>query len=216
MTTRAGAALAALVVAGACQYTPRPLDSVDATIVPPDADHPDADPFTRPDAPELPDAPPGTPDAPPNLPDAFVAQCPASYTAVGGSHYRWSSSSANWLTAEQDCEDDAAANEIPTHLAVIDDGGERAIVISGSGTTRDNQWIGRTDLATEGALIYVTPQSAVDSAGASGNSPTKDCVRLQSSGTHQVRDCTNANLYVCECDGFAPDPSRFPAYPNGN
>jgi hypothetical protein len=213
------AALAAVVGAclAACQYTPRPLEAADADPNRPDADRTDADPQARPDARELPDAPPGTPDAPPDLPDAFVAQCPASYAAVGGSHYRWVSSGSNWLAAEHDCEDDAAANEIPTHLAVVDTAAEKSTLISGSGSTRDNQWLGLTDLATEGALIYVTPQAAVDPpTGASGNSPMKDCTRLQSSGTYQIRNCTDANVYVCECDGFTADPSRFPNYPDGN
>lgn len=220
MTRTAHLATAAAVLGAClagCQYNPRPLEAADGDPSRPDADRTDADPMTRPDAPVIPDAPPGTPDAPPDLPDAFVAMCPATYTPVGASHYRWVSSGSNWLAAEHDCEDDAAANEIPTHLAVVDNAAEKSTLISGSGTTRDNQWLGLTDLAAEGALIYVTPQGTVDSpAGASGNSPMKDCVRLQSSGTYQVRNCTDANSYVCECDGFAADLSRFPNYPNGN
>jgi hypothetical protein len=165
----------------------------------------------------MPDAPPGTPDAPPNTPDAHVPLCPASYTAAGGSHYRWVGVGTNWLAAELDCEDDANTPfEQPTHLAVIDDAAERTLLITGTGGSLDNQWIGRTDLASDGAFLYVTPQAGVDTSGTSGNSGAKDCVRLGSDGTHQARDCTNTNIYVCECDGFAADPTRFPNYPDGN
>lgn len=209
------AAAAAAVVAG-CPYDARPLDDPDAGQNRPDGSGPpDAD-LTVPDAREVPDAPPNTPDAPPHTPDAHVALCPASYTSVGGSHYRWVGTGTNWLAAELDCEDDATGLEQPTHLAVVDDAGERSILITGTGGSLDNQWIGRTDLAAEGSLIYITPQAGVDGAGASGNSGMKDCVRMGSDGSYAARDCTNTNIYVCECDGFAADVTRFPNYPNGN
>ena len=206
-------ALAVVVLAG-CPYTGRPLSDPDADPNAPDA-RVDAD-LSVPDAREIPDAPPGTPDAPPNLPDAFVPLCPSTYTAAGGSHYRWVGIGTNWLAAELDCEDDAGPSDQPAHLAVVDDATERTLLITGTGGSLDNQWIGRTDLASEGTLIYITPQAGVDPSGASGNSGMKDCVRLGNDGSYDARDCTNTNIYVCECDGFAADPSRFPNYPDGN
>jgi hypothetical protein len=210
----------AAVVVGAysgCTYNGNTPDTADGPRGdgggPPDAD------LTMPDAREVPDAPPGTPDAPPNMPDAFVPLCPATYAqpAGGTSHYRWVLVSTNWLAAEADCEDDAGPTEIPTHLAVVDNAGERSILINGSGTTLNNQWIGGTDLASEGSAIYVTPQAGIDPlTGLNGNVAMKDCVRITSGGGYDVRDCTNGNIYVCECDGFAAEPARYPSYPNGN
>jgi hypothetical protein len=166
--------------------------------------------------PTLPDAPP--PDADPTLPDADVLTCPAGYVEVPGfptsSRYRFVATPARWIDAELDCEDDGSG----THLAVMDSEAEQAALVGGAlgGENIDDQWIGLTDLQTETAFGFVTAQTAVYLDMPFGDQGGRDCIRLEDFLAHGVRDCDNGNRYVCECDGMAADPARYPNPPNGN
>jgi lectin-like protein len=164
-------------------------------------------------------------DAPADMQiDAPVgAMCPASYTpilalAASTSRYRFVATPAEWLDAEHDCEDDAAVGELPTHLVVLDDAGEKTAIIGGiAGNLGINdQYIGATDLAEEGEVSYVTSQSTTLALSPSMGADNKDCIRIKSNGNEEFRACNEVNKFVCECDGSNPNPNRFPNPPDGN
>jgi hypothetical protein len=209
------------ILVAACSFdgnTPV-IDGVPGVIDAP-RDPPDADP-------DQPDAVPGQPDAvrPPDArvdaPPGFA--CPAGYTLiVGGSLTSWyrfeSANQKSWVDAENDCEDDALPGDLPSHLVVIDDPIERTALINGPTGTGflNDQWIGLTDLYAETMYLYVTPQATVSLGNLSGNMPDEDCVRLKNNMNQETRNCGESNRFVCECDGLAADPGRFPNPPDGN
>ena len=78
--------------------------------------------------------------------------CPATYLLSDAGHpdsrYRKITASTSWTAAEQDCEDNTvAAVSGQTHLVVLDDQNEGVYVWS---LNNSNQWLGDTDLKTEG------------------------------------------------------------------
>ena len=169
------------------------------------------------------DAPPLDPpqdlqiDAPPG------AQCPATYAPIvalasSTSRYRFVSTAAKWIDAETDCENDAAAGDLPAHLVVLDDAAERTAMIGGiaGGAGLQDQFIGAVDLRQEGQLQYITSQLNTLAINPGMNADNKDCVRVKNSGAEEYRDCNDTNRFVCECDGNTANPSRFPNLPNGN
>lgn len=155
--------------------------------------------------------------------DASIAlQCPAGYDSIVGfnttSRYRFVATSAKWIDAENDCEDDANANERATHLIVLDDTAERTAMLGGllGGTLIDDQYIGQTDLADDETFVYVTNQQVTLITSPTGDDDPKDCVRIKSTGVAESRSCDETNRYVCECDGNPAVSSRFPNPPFGN
>jgi hypothetical protein len=149
-------------------------------------------------------------------------QCPANYLPIVGlstaspSTYRFVSTQTTWLAAENDCEDDAIG--VPTHLVVLDSNAERSAMIAGplGISTIADQWIGATDLQSEGQLRYVTTQQNTLTLSPTMNADNKDCVRIHNAGANEYRACTETNVYICECDGAAADEDRFPNFPDGN
>jgi hypothetical protein len=115
---------------------------------------------------------------------------------------------ASWFQAEQDCEDDAISNITgPTHLIVLDDQNEAVYAWS---VNNSNQWLGHTDIETEGTFLPVTDQTGTYSGGASGNNGSKNCLMTKdSSGATSADTCTTGHPYICECDGYAPDPNNY-------
>ncbi len=164
-------------------------------------------------------------DAPPDMQiDAPMgAQCPATYApivalATSPSRYRFATNTVKWIEAEQDCEDDAVAGELPTHLIVLDDAGEKLAMIGGiaGGANINDQFIGATDLFEEGQTRYVTSQASTLSLNGGSNADNKDCVRIKNTQAEEMRNCDETNRFVCECDGNRADSNRFPNAPDGN
>ncbi len=164
-------------------------------------------------------------DAPPDMQiDAPAgAMCPATYMpilalAASTSRYRFVASSAEWLDAENDCEDDAAIGELPTHLIVLDNTAEKVAMIGGlaGGGNLNDQYIGATDLQDEDEVLYVTSQSTTLALTPSMDADNKDCIRIKSNGNEEFRACNEPNKYVCECDGNSANPARFPNPTDGN
>jgi len=153
------------------------------------------------------------PDSPPGV------HCPSGYVGItiGGilstSQYRpVTTTNAPWLMAELDCENDSMGTDLPAHLSVLDGTLERDALVA---LVNGDQWIGQTDLAADGAFIYVTIQGVVLPTSPSGNQSFKDCVSFDSQ--FHARDCDESgHAYVCECDGLAAISSRYPNPPNGN
>ncbi len=151
------------------------------------------------------------------------AQCPITYTPIlalnaSTSRYRFVNTTATWIGAEQDCENDSGAGELPSHLIVLDDAPEKTAMIGGlaGGGNINDQYVGATDLDQEAQLQYVTSQQVTLSLTPGMNADNKDCVRIKNTGVEEFRSCDETNKYVCECDGNAANPSRFPNLPNGN
>lgn len=124
-------------------------------------------------------------------PDATVA-CPGNYAEnVNGSAYRYVSVVAQWLTAEQDCEDDLAGH---THLVVLDQSNELATVDAISSATF---WYGSSNRINVDTWRWVTGPTAPDL----GNNADR-CARYSPEYNNSNDDECAANswAYVCECD----------------
>jgi hypothetical protein len=173
-------------------------------------------------------APPPGEDAPPSSPDAAPdAQwlCPSEYVAVGSSHYHFVETRARWLEAVQLCADDHPGGSPFTHLVVIGNDAERQDLLPLRSPTNDAYWIGLTDLAVTGKWQWVTTEPTNGYPGASGapwsvNQPMNgDCAvivgpmyGLGENGMFYSDYCkppATVNLpFICECDGYADDPTR--------
>jgi hypothetical protein len=160
----------------------------------------------------------GTPDARVEAPadatvdakvDATVDAdpCPIGYAAIQGgeprSQYRFVTSSAGWLDAEADCEDDGLA-----HLVILDSDGERDAL---RGMISGDTWLGVTDRVSEGTFFKVTTGVASYlpwNGGEPNNQFGEDCVELAGGGFND-EGCDNDDVYVCECDGEAANPVAY-------
>ncbi len=169
----------------------------------------DADATDRVDAGrDVADARPGAPDA--RLPpDAGPAPCPLNYSRLGaaGTLYRLGNGTTGWDAAEADCEDDGAG----THLAVLDDVEELAVVAPLLGA--DDAWIGVTNRVSRATWLTVLGDVAPIQpfqGGAPSPGRGRACVVLlgESQQFSNVA-CNPATRYVCECDGAEPDPDAF-------
>ena len=165
-----------------------------------------------PDAPVNPTDGPGIdPDATDPMVDAFdTATCPASYgLASGNSRYRnITTTSPNWDTAANDCGDDGAT----THLVVLNDDLERAVIINFAGGIA--KWVGLSDRKTVGTLLWVTDQAssyppASGSPWGAGEPSGSGCVELTPGGTFEMSACGQNFAAICECDGFSNDPTNY-------
>ena len=142
-------------------------------------------------------------------PDARPAPCPINYARLGdaGTVYRLGNATSGWDAAEADCEDDGDG----THLVVLDDGDELAVVapVIGAG----DAWIGVTNrmssatwLTVLGAVAPIQPWRG----GAPSPGQGRACVVLLGE-TRELSNvaCARASRYICECDGAEPDPRAF-------
>jgi hypothetical protein len=151
-------------------------------------------------------------DAPLDAPPMFT--CPGNYLAIAGSttRYRQVIMAQTWEAAAADCANDLAGH---THLAVLSSDNER---LSINASFLGLAWIGLQDRTTNGTYRWITaentnnyPPLAVPPWG--NGQPTGgtdfDCVYLN--GTFGLDDerCAVFFPYVCECDAFANDPSRY-------
>jgi hypothetical protein len=197
-----------LAMLAGCSFTPNPTEHITGDG-PPIADGSLGSDGMPPDGPN-PDA---SVDSPPGV------HCPSGYAGItsGGipsaSQYRLgSNTTSNWISAENDCENDPMGTDLPAHLSVLDSTLERdALAVLAGG----DQWFGQTDLPAEGVFVYVTLQGVVLPTSPTGNQSFKDCVSYDSQ--FHARDCNETgHAYVCECDGLAASPARYPNPPNGN
>ncbi len=126
--------------------------------------------------------------------------CGPAYADVAGSTSKYRrGSAADWFAAEADCESDGG------HLVVIDDAAEQALVamqIQGASI-----WIGLSDHASEGTMVWVTGEPLVFDAFSKGEpndaNGIEDCVQISDDQSRVWNDkgCRAAVFeYVCECD----------------
>jgi len=151
-------------------------------------------------------------DAPPT--DAPIdLVCPGNYMQVAttGTYYRFVTAQASWLGAATDCADD----DPHTHLVVITSDQERMLAFELGGSSPG--WIGLSDLASEGSYRWVTaeptsyplPNSAAWSNGEPSNDASQDCVTFNGQGELKDDPCGFGRPYLCECDGYPDDPTRY-------
>lgn len=159
------------------------------------------------------------PDAPADAPP--IARCPDSYnvtTPSSTSRYRLvTGTPVDWLGAAAACANDQVpGSSLYTHLVVFDTDTERADVNAAVPFT--SRWIGASDLVTEGDFRWVTSESTTGYPPPTGapwqvNQPDnlngQHCVRMVMDGSIDDATCSDPYAYLCECDGFANDPTRY-------
>ncbi len=151
--------------------------------------------------------------------DDDARSCPASYIKTipdTSSKYRIELAPVSWEVAAADCADDGPTS----HLVVFGSEAERAGVFT-SVANGIQIWVGFTDRKLDGSYQWITAEGAPTDAILWGtNEPDElvdayDCARLlqngaQYPGSFEMRSCATAGArYVCECDEFANDPSRY-------
>ncbi len=143
------------------------------------------------------------------LPDA-TAGCPADYTyeRFTGTSYRTGLLALDWYGAEADCADDG----VGTHLVVIE--GEHELERLEDQLSGQQVWVGLTDTNQEDVFVWVTGEDAWFLPWHSGEPNDwgalgEDCVEL-AGGEYNDEPCaTVLQRYVCECDGWVPDPDAW-------
>lgn len=161
-------------------------------------------------------------DAPPAEVDALDAPidaagtCPAGYTPLDGSCYRFSPVARTWTAAEADCEADGPGSHLVTVTRLEEHNLLHDLGLQGGAT---HVWIGYTDRRAEGVFRWVSfggidPEIDQCLLGpAFPNSAAVNCVRqLSETGIcidWDVVDCDQAEAYVCEHDGYSADPTAF-------
>jgi hypothetical protein len=147
------------------------------------------------DGPVTPDGP-AAPDGP-VTPDALP--CPTGYTQGSTGCHRAVSATADWLTAEKNCEQDG----VGAHLVVVDNAAENSAL-------PDNVWIGLSERVTAGVFLTVTGQPQGFTAYAPGEpvSGGAACVESRPDGWHDD-NCYEQKKYVCEFDGVPASSSAY-------
>ncbi len=124
--------------------------------------------------------------------DPAVCRTDPRYGSLGGlPHlYRLVSTQVSWSEAKAACESDGA------YLAIPNDAAEVPLL--------DGDWMGLTDVATEGQWLTVLGEAAPFlpwGTGEPAGGVDKNCARLDSTLERlEARDCIDARDYVCECD----------------
>lgn len=165
--------------------------------------------------------PPGDGGADAPRPDGEPAGCPASYDFIlqtTASRYRLVTSTTPFAEAAADCADDAAGL---THLLVLSNEAERSALITlPPKYLVDDTWIGATAPAGTTAYRWITAEdtagyvvpAGLGTAPWEGDQPDNPggCGELRAlSGSLHDEGCDSSSNYICECDGFADDPTRY-------
>lgn len=150
----------------------------------------------------------GAPDARKYFVDG--GECPPGYTFDTAGCYRavLMPTSLGWVDAEAACEQDAFGS----HLVVIDNAAEAAVVDRQVPGTILSHWIGFSDRVTEGTFLTVQNQpigyanwaTAQPSGGTAAN-----CVLFFDDTTLSTQDCAVGDDFVCEYDGIPPVPAAW-------
>lgn len=140
-------------------------------------------------------------------PDAVMFTCPSNYVSVNGSlsKYRLSGGTSEWLNAADGCANDGAT----THLIVLGSLAEYDDLSTLLGTTA--VWVGHSDRNTVEAHLWVTQEpNTVAPQWATGepNDAASRCTRFDE-GKLLDTLCSASGPFVCECDAYADDPTRY-------
>jgi hypothetical protein len=136
----------------------------------------------------------------------------------GGSEYRYVSTPMSWSAALAYCMNlDDASSTKRVHLVVLSSDVERSthVYVNVVGSASEF-WIGLSDTKVEGAYQWVTteqvqyPDATSWAAGEPSTAIADDCVRVLASNTDlDSLPCTTLIPFVCECDGYAYDPTHY-------
>jgi Lectin C-type domain len=151
-------------------------------------------------------------------PDAFdPGVCPPTYTISlpsTTSRYRLASSGLDWTTANGTCAADQTSPKGFTHLVVFADRQEQTDLEAIVGDV----WVGYSDRISEGTFLattsepigdYVALHSPAWAAGEPNAGVNEDCAEIILEGGLNDNNCALTRMYVCECDGYANDPSHY-------
>ena len=154
-----------------------------------------------------------TADAP-AVPDAPVPECPATFVAIGGSHYERIPASMTWLAGELACEATRGGVRSYTHLAVFSSDLELAAALAAfPGVPLA---LGFSDAAVEGQFVPITDEvvawpastSPPWLAGQPNNLTEQDCLHVDATGQLDDKDCddplSDTFQALCECDEHPP------------
>lgn len=154
--------------------------------------------------------------------------CPETYTLslpAISSRYRFDTTKRTFAGAAMDCRNDEGlmpTGERPgrTHLAVLDDDAERMLAASTFVSTQ--AWIGLSDAKRENAFIPVSTQNTGYppltappwGTGHPNDEEPADCVVVRDRnhdepGMLEDVACGTPHAFLCECDDFADDPTRY-------
>lgn len=159
-------------------------------------------------------------------------KCPDNYNSLGtsigsASFYRFVEQRARWLDAVAICALDRTSGPPFTHLVVLDNDSEREALLPFRAASNDAYWIGVTDLKETGVWRWVTAQPQSDGyPPASGvpwspNQPMSgaNCAVIVGpnyagvngllSADYCVPPATVALPFVCECDAYPNDATRY-------
>jgi hypothetical protein len=145
--------------------------------------------------------------------------CPAAYVlseATGTAYRKTDNAPVTFLAAAAACAgDQPATNQVFTHLVVISSSQEMAFLIQTLGG--DGHWIGMSNLTSTDYQWVTAEPAAIDPVYWATGEPNmvtiEQCVFIgqfnQYMDHFDTIDCANSHDYICECDGFANDPSRY-------
>jgi hypothetical protein len=145
--------------------------------------------------------------------------CPSTYMVTFGlstSRYRIvAGNMSTWDSAQMAClQDQLPGSQKYTHLLVAATDAELAAL---EAAVNSDIWVGLSDRAIEGAYQWVTqetnnyPPTTGDPWGTDEPkaSAAEDCVLMTTTGDLEVRGCGTNKPFVCECDGFMNDPTKY-------
>jgi len=154
-------------------------------------------------------------DAQIDAPIDVASPCEGYTITIGASATRYRFSAAlvtTWPAAAADCADAPGK----THLAVLGPtDAERSELSNAIGSNA--AWLGLSDRRTQNTYLWVTSE---DTMGYPNNLPwvnnmtggtqSGDCVFARTTADLDTADCNLAmHSFVCECDAFADDPTRY-------
>ena len=151
--------------------------------------------------------------------DGPPSSCPAAFD---GARYLFVAEPLGWGGAQAACVALLPDSQGPmyTHLAVLSSVLELSEVASLRGGT--SAWVGLTDLVVRGSYQWVTTELPRVELGDPMWGPAEPdggdnngCVKLTGgNGLLDDASCSQPNAYLCECDAFPEDRTRFdPASP---
>jgi hypothetical protein len=154
-------------------------------------------------------------------PDAFVLVCPAVATAtytqdsVTGSYYLVVNAQRPFIQAAEICAAHRTLDSRSTghtHLAVVSNLAELDQLFALSG---DGGWLGLTNLKTPSPAWVTSEAAQIPQSywspynGEPNNLTFEQCSNFMQEGKLHTNPCTQAHQYVCECDAYANEPSRY-------
>ena len=120
---------------------------------------------------------------------ARACRTSSAYTSKAGlmNRYREATQNVSWIEARSICMGEGADLWVPDTL--------------NEATSLDGDWVGITDVATEGVYLTVEGVPATFlpwEPGQPDGGEAEDCVRNNGS-TFEDRECTDTRDFVCEC-----------------